>query len=177
MHAMWLFGILFRSIPNYIVQWKNNIPEVRGAMKDISVLLIDHNPLFAQLLTRFLQSEEQVTVIGATTWDKHGLSTVNDLCPEISLIDLDSSVKDSLETIRRIRKMLPDCLIIAMTMMDAVYYRKTVLEAGADDLFLKTDIGSNFLVYLHSNLKKRKQKNMMLRSPILSPIQKYSEAV
>lgn len=146
-------------------------------MKDLSVLLVDHNPLFAQLLTRFLQSEEHVHVVGAATRDYQALARALELSPEIVLIDLDASVKESLDAIRRIHKTLPDCLIIAMTMMDMVYYRKAVLDAGADDLFLKTDIGANFLVYLHANLEKRKRGKLKAIAPVLAGFPKFAETV
>ncbi len=145
-------------------------------MKDLSVLLVDHNPLFAQLLTRFLQSEEHAYVIAATTRDSQTLAKVSDLSPEIVLIDLDTSVKDGLETIRRIRSIQPDCLIIAMTMMDTVYYCKAVVDAGADDLILKTDIGANFLVYLHANLRSRNRNKLNLLPPVLTSLPKYPKA-
>lgn len=126
-------------------------------MKDLSVLLVDNHPLFAQLLTRFFQSEEQVHVVGTTTQDETALRTLHELTPDMVLIDLDNSVKNSLETITRMRAALPECLIIAMTLRDAAYYRNAVLEAGADDLILKTDISSNFLLYMHARLEKRKR--------------------
>ncbi len=144
-------------------------------MKYLSVLLVDHNPLFAQLLTRFLQSEEHVHVVGATTRDNQVLGKALELSPEIVLIDLDASVKEGLDAIRRIHNILPDCLIIAMTMMEMVYYRKAALDAGADDLFLKTDIGANFLVYLHSNLEKRKRSKLKAIPPVLVSFPKLSE--
>jgi DNA-binding NarL/FixJ family response regulator len=124
-------------------------------MKDLSVLLLDHNPLFAQLLTRFLQMEEKVRVTVMTTREGQVLENTEELAPEVVLVDLDKSVKTSLDMIARIRRLLPDALIITMTMMETVYYRKAVQDAGADELVVKQDLNSNFLIYMHSLIEKK----------------------
>jgi DNA-binding NarL/FixJ family response regulator len=136
-------------------------------MKDLSVLLLDHNPLFAQLLTRFLQLEEKVRVTVMTTRDGQVLEKSEELAPEVVLVDLDKSVKTSLEMIARIRRLLPDALIITLTMMETVYYRKAVQDAGADELVGKQDLNSNFLIYMHSLIEKKKLAKIRSQSVII----------
>ena len=126
-------------------------------MRDLSVLLVDNNPLFTQLLTRFLQTEEKVHVTGISTHQVNVIQCVQEIKPDVVLIDLDSPLKNSLEMISMIRTLLPDAILIAMTLLDTIYYQKAVLEAGADDLILKMELNANFLIYLHSRLETRKR--------------------
>lgn len=143
-------------------------------MKDISVLLVDHSPLLVQLLTRYLQWEEHVQVTGVTSEKEDILARAREIQPDVILIDLDASWYNSVDLIARLRNALPDGLVIAMTMMDTIYYRKAVLEAGADELILKTNLSASFLIFIHTRLKNRKQKKFLPRS-ILVNVPEYSD--
>lgn len=126
-------------------------------MRELSVFLVDHNPLFAQLLTRFLQSEEHVQVSSLSSSNENIIHHVQHTQPDVILIDLDRSVSGSLELIAGIRAILPESLIIALTLLDTVYYRKAVVDSGADDLIYKMELGANFLIDLHARLAKRRR--------------------
>lgn len=143
-------------------------------MKDISVLLVDHSPLLVQLLTRYLQWEEHVQVTGVTSEKEDILDRAREIQPDVILIDLDASWYNSVDLIACLRNALPNGLVIAMTMMDTIYYRKAVLEAGADELILKTNLSASFLIFIHTRLKNRKQKKFLPRS-ILVNVPEYSD--
>ena len=108
-------------------------------------------------MTRFLQSEEQVQVHSVSSGQGNLLQKVQSVVPDVILIDLDPSVKDSLDRIAAIRSILPDGLIIAMTLLDTIYYHKSVIAAGADDLIYKMELNANFLIDLHTRLVRRRR--------------------
>ena len=110
-----------------------------GMMHPVSVLLVDDNPAFLRIATRFLQEQghDEVVVVGAAGGGEEGLIQAQEQRPDIVLVDLRMPGLSGLETIPLLRSMLPDVGIIALTLWDANGYREAALAAGADDLISK----------------------------------------
>ena len=114
-------------------------------MKPISVLLVDDNPAFLRIVTRFLQQHEDVVVVGAAGGGEEVLALAQDLQPDIVLIDLAMPGLSGLETIPRLRAVLPEVGIIALTVLDTSSYRQAALEAGANDFVPKASLNTELL--------------------------------
>lgn len=114
-------------------------------MKPISVLLVDNNPRFLRIATRFLQEHDDVTVVGAAGGGEEALALAQDLQPDMVLIDLAMPGLSGLETIPRLRAVLPKVGIIVLTMLDINSYRQAALAAGANDLVPKVTLNTDLL--------------------------------
>jgi DNA-binding NarL/FixJ family response regulator len=114
-------------------------------MKPISVLLVDDNPRFLRIATRFLQEHDDVVVVGAAGGGEEALTLAQDLQPDIVLIDLAMPGLSGLETIPRLRAVLPEVGIIALTVLDTNSYRQAALAAGADDFVPKASLSTELL--------------------------------
>jgi DNA-binding NarL/FixJ family response regulator len=114
-------------------------------MKPISVLLVDDNPSFLRIATRFLQQHDDVMVAGAAGGGQEALALVQDLQPDIVLIDLAMPGLSGLETIPRLRAILPAVGIIALTMLDTNSYWQAALAAGANDFVPKASLDTDLL--------------------------------
>jgi two-component system nitrate/nitrite response regulator NarL len=115
----------------------DSVKEGLSALRDnlsIRVLLVDDNEAFRHVATGFLQRHHELTVVGAICGGEEALVQAQDLQPQVILIGLD---KPGLETISRLREVLPDVGIIALTLLEGAAYRQAVLAAGADDLVAK----------------------------------------
>ena len=130
-------------------------------MKEISVLLVDNNPLFAQLLVRFLQLEGRARVTVANSTEEDVLTIAGLINPDAILFDLDAVGKGSLELIRRVREILPDSLLIATT--DHLECQQVVVDAGANSLMLKSEMDLNFLVKVHTWVKRHRRTAHTMR--------------
>jgi DNA-binding NarL/FixJ family response regulator len=114
-------------------------------MNPISVLLVDDNPRFLRIATRFLQEHDDVVVVGAAGGGEEALTLAQDLQPDIVLIDLAMPGLSGLETIPRLRAVLPEVGIIALTVLDTNSYRQAALAAGADDFVPKASLSTELL--------------------------------
>ena len=114
-------------------------------MKPISVLLVDDNPNFLRIATRFLQQHDDIVVVGAAGGGQEALALAQDLQPDVVLIDLAMPGLSGLETIPRLRAMLPAVGIIALTMLDTNSYREAALEANANDFVPKASLDTDLL--------------------------------
>jgi DNA-binding NarL/FixJ family response regulator len=114
-------------------------------MKPISVLLVDDNPSFLHIATRFLQEHDDVAVVGVASRGEEALALAQDLQPDIVLIDLAMPGLSGLETIPRLRAVLPEVGIIALTVLDTSSYWQAALSAGANDFVPKTKLNTDLL--------------------------------
>jgi DNA-binding NarL/FixJ family response regulator len=114
-------------------------------MKPISVLLVDDNPAFLRIATRFLQKHDDTVVIGTADGGEEALALAQDLQPDIVLVDLAMPGVSGLETIPRLRAILPKVGIIALTVLDTNSYLQAAIEAGANDFIPKASLNTDLL--------------------------------
>ncbi len=113
-------------------------------MAPISVHLVDDNPTFLRIATRFLEEHDGVVVIGTAGGGKEALEKAQELRPRVILLDLAMPDLPGLKAIPRLRETLPDASIIALTMLDT-NYREAAFRAGAPDFVPKTAVTTDLL--------------------------------
>jgi len=111
----------------------------------ISVLLVDDHEAFLRVATEFLQRHDDLTVVGVARGGEEALTQAQDLRPRVILVDLNMPGLCGLETIHRLRAMLPEAGIIALTLLDPKVFRQAALAAGADDFVPKANLSTELL--------------------------------
>jgi DNA-binding NarL/FixJ family response regulator len=106
---------------------------------------VDDNPSFLRIATRFLEQHDDVVVVGAAGGGEEALALAQELRPDIVLIDLAMPSLSGLETIPRLRAMLPAVGIIALTMLDTNSYRQAALAAHANHFVPKASLDTDLL--------------------------------
>lgn len=114
-------------------------------MSPISVLLVDDNPTFLRITSRFLKKHDDVDLVGTAGGGVEALSQAQELRPQVILLDLAMPDLPGLEVIPRLREVVPEMRIIALTMLDTEEYRKAALAAGADEFVPKADLNKDLL--------------------------------
>ncbi len=113
-------------------------------MTAIRVLLMDGSSTFLDLVVRFLEQYDDITVVGALACDRENLAPAKECRPEVVVIDLGTPGLVRLWAIGRLRTMMPEVPIIATSLLGAEGYRKAALLAGADDFvskrYLRTEL-------------------------------------
>jgi DNA-binding NarL/FixJ family response regulator len=89
-----------------------------------------------------LQRHHELIAVGAICGDEGALAQAQHLQPQVILIDLD---KPGLETITRLRKVLPSVGIIAVTLLEGSAHRKAAMATGADDVVRKAELTTDLL--------------------------------
>lgn len=130
-------------------------------MKAISVLLVDANPLLAQLLMRFFYLDGRVPVAAVNSVEEDPLTTAGLLAPHAVLLDLNAMGERGMAFIHALRALLPDCLIVALD--DSTDRRDAAMEAGADSLMLYAGVNLKFMVQVHAWIKRNKRNPRTMR--------------
>lgn len=106
-------------------------------MKTIRVLIVDDHALVRQGLRVFMESEGDIEVVGEATNGFEAVQHIEQLRPDVVLMDLVMPQMDGISAIRQIRQIYPGCSILVLTSFgeDARVYQS--IKAGAIGLLLK----------------------------------------
>jgi DNA-binding response OmpR family regulator len=115
------------------------------SMEPISVLLVADNPTFLRAAARFLQAHEGVNVVGTANGGHEALAKAQELRPQVILLDLAMPDLPGLQVIPRLRELVPQTGIIALTLLDTGGYRQAALNAGANDSIPKAALNTDLL--------------------------------
>jgi CheY-like chemotaxis protein len=113
--------------------------------KETSILLVDDSPDFLKVASRFLRLLPGLSVAGVADGGYAALTQAAALKPDLVLIDLNMDDLSGLEAIPRLRALLPEARIIALTMMEASSHRQAALDAGADEFVTKARMETDLL--------------------------------
>ena len=100
-------------------------------MRKIRVLIADDHTLVRDGIRALLALVADIEVVGEATNGKEALQKVEQLDPDIVLMDLAMPIMGGLEATRRIRKQFPRTKVLALTQYDDSDYVIPVVEAGA----------------------------------------------
>ncbi|MBN1314760.1 MAG: response regulator transcription factor [Anaerolineales bacterium] len=116
-----------------------------GTNGKIRTLLVDDNQVFSQAANNFVKRHQELTLIGAFPNTEKALASVEALQPHVVLLDLDMPGHAGLETIHRLRDLLPQVGIIVLTLLKGESFRQAALAAGAHDYVPKVTMVTDLM--------------------------------
>jgi len=108
----------------------------------IRVLLADDRPHSRKGLRALLATWAEVEVIGEAANGREAVRLVEELCPDVVLMDAKMPVMDGLEATRLVKESWPEIKVIVLTIDSS--YRAKSLAAGADTFVGKGDPPGRF---------------------------------
>ena len=118
-------------------------------MERISVLLVDDNPTLLRIVGNFLRGGDGISIVAATAGGESALVQAQELRPQVILLGLGMRTLEGLESISRLRRILPEAGIVVLALLDTNSYRRAAMEAGADDFVSKAAISNDLLPAIH----------------------------
>jgi DNA-binding NarL/FixJ family response regulator len=114
-------------------------------MLPLFVVIVDSDPRFLEIATRFLQKRTGTLVYSAVSKSDEILRQVNIFEPDILLYNLSNSDSKSLETIKQLRNKFSRITIIVVAPPENGNFKQAVMEAGANDFVLRNALNLEFL--------------------------------
>ena len=95
------------------------------------LLLVDDHEVVRSGLRMLLESQHDVEIVGEAGTASEALKAVEELEPEVILIDIGLPDMSGIEVTERIREIQPDAAVVALTIHEDKEYFFKMLEAGA----------------------------------------------
>ncbi len=119
----------------------------------INILLVDDQTLLCEVLKTWLDIEEDLQVIGVAYNGQEAIAKVEELRPNIVLMDIDMPKMDGLNATSIICQRFPNTKIIVLSGYDDTYLGKS-LQAGAKSYLLKNTTAEELVLEIRSVYNK-----------------------
>lgn len=103
------------------------------------IFLVEDHPVFRDGLSKLLNAEDNLTVIGEAGDAKQGLKLIIKHKPDLVVVDIGLPGKSGLELIKEIRALKLATKLLAVSMFDEAVYAQRVLRAGGDGYVMKQE--------------------------------------
>jgi DNA-binding NarL/FixJ family response regulator len=104
----------------------------------IRILIVDDQKTIHEVLRSYLETEPDIKIVGSAVDGQVALQMVEELKPDLVLMDLDMPVMDGLTATKIISERFVTTKVLIFTVQDDDNYLYGSLQAGAKGYFLKT---------------------------------------
>jgi len=105
-----------------------------------TVLLVDDHPVFRKGLRFLLEDEEDMKVVGEAGDGQEALALIEELSPDIVVMDVTMPGLSGIEATRRITSEFPDTAVVALSIHSEKQFVHDMLQAGASGYILKETV-------------------------------------
>ena len=116
-----------------------------GEGKIVSIIIADDHPLIRHALRDILTEQEDFRVLAEARDGEEAVKLVNELHPDVVIMDITMPKINGPEATRRIKANCPDTGVLMLTVHSDIGYVLTALEAGAEGYLTKSAIGNEVI--------------------------------
>lgn len=109
----------------------------------IKILIVDDHPVVRDGLNAILETQPDFEVVGEAGNGREAVALVENLQPDVVLLDLEMPVMDGLEALRLIMEQRPQTKVIVFTVFDTDERILAAVKAGAQGYLLKGNAPRN----------------------------------
>jgi DNA-binding NarL/FixJ family response regulator len=114
-----------------------------------SVLIVDDNQLIRRMLRSWLEQNAEWNICGEAENGQAAVARVEELHPDIVILDLQMPVMNGLEAAQQISRIAPDTAMVMFTVHDSEQLLKEARANGVRDVVSKCDLlGEHLLTAL-----------------------------
>lgn len=123
-------------------------------MKEESrIVIAEDHTILREGLRSLLSSEPELRVVGEAKDGREAIRRVEQLEPDLILMDLSMPRMNGVEAIREIKNRIPETKVLALTVHKAEEFVLEVLQAGADGYVLKDASSEELVMAIRSVLE------------------------
>ena len=104
---------------------------VRGGKQKIRVILVDDHPVLRYGLSRVLQDQPDIAVVGEAGDGKAGVELARDLQPDVVVMDVSMPVMNGITATEELRKTHPGIAVVGLSMHEDPAMESAIRAAGA----------------------------------------------
>ena len=111
----------------------------------INVMIVDDHPVFREGLRNVLAAHDDLCIIGEATDGPEAIERVQELLPDVVLMDINLPTLNGLQATRKLKELCPQVYVIMLTAYDDVEQIYHAVRAGASAYYAK-DVSPDRLV-------------------------------
>lgn len=104
----------------------------------INVLVVDDQNLTHRLIETYLQTEDEIKIVGFATNGQDAIEQIRNLQPDVVLMDVEMPKLDGLAATKIITEKFTSTKVLILTVHDNEHHLSQALENGAKGYLLKT---------------------------------------
>ena len=112
-------------------------PKVFKAAPKKTILIVDDHPMMREGLRSVINREPDMTVCGEAENAQQAIHAVQQLSPDLTLVDITLPGKNGLELVKDLKALHPSLVILAISLHDESLYAERMLRAGASGYITK----------------------------------------
>jgi DNA-binding NarL/FixJ family response regulator len=109
------------------------------------VVVIDDHPILRQGISQLINQQSNFTVVGEAADTKKAITLVQQLKPEVIVLDISMNGASGIETAKDIKTLYPTMKILILSMHDENIYGSRALKAGALGYIMKDEPPEKFV--------------------------------
>ncbi len=133
---------------------------VRSPRISTRILLADDHEIIREGLRSVLETRKDWEIVGEATNGREAVKKVEELKPDVVVMDISMPELNGLEAVRQIVKQVPRTEVLVLTMHDSEDLVRGVLDAGARGYLLKSDASRQLISAIEA---------LRLHKPYLTP--------
>jgi DNA-binding NarL/FixJ family response regulator len=119
------------------------------------IVLIDDHPLLRKGLTRTIEKEADLSVVGQMDSAEEALGAIEDLTPDLAIVDISLPGMSGMELIKHLQSRTPDVRILVVSRHDESLYAERCIRAGARGYVMKQEAGDAIVNAIRTVLNGR----------------------
>lgn len=119
------------------------------------IILIDDHPLMRKGLVRTIENEVDLNVVGQMDNAEDALGAIEDLEPDLAIVDISLPGMSGLEFIKHLESRAPDVQSLVVSRHDESLYAERCIRAGARGYLMKQEAGDVIVKAIRKVLNDR----------------------
>jgi DNA-binding NarL/FixJ family response regulator len=130
-----------------------SIPAFSCAVKR-KVLVVDDHPIVREGMALLINREPDLTVCADAEESNAALEAIDNLRPDLAIVDISLPGRDGLELLKMIRAKDPQMPVLILSMHGETTYAERALRAGANGYIMKQEATDKVLVAIRRILNR-----------------------
>jgi DNA-binding NarL/FixJ family response regulator len=110
------------------------------------IFLVDDHPITRQGVAVLINQTSDLMVCGEADSAPSAIQLIPKAAPDLAIIDITLKTTSGIELLKNIKAIMPDLLVLIMSMHDESLYAERALRAGAKGYVMKQAASENILV-------------------------------
>jgi hemolysin D len=148
---------------------KYSVLQLEAFSQPIRILLVDDQSFARRFITRSLEADPNLQIVGTAQNGQEAIAQVEALVPEMVLIDLEMPEMDGIAATKIIVQRFPDCKVLVLSSHETGEYLQKALRAGAKGYLIKGSPAIELTNAIHSVYRGYTQLSPGLLERVLTP--------